>query len=289
MAGADPAALDALPWRGTAAGRPALALPPAEMALRLGGRWRKRWRYVAAFDPAFMLCAARVEVGPARQAFWALWDRAAGALHERTRPLLPLLRDEVEMDGPRVAVRSGDVEIELELGESEPIECICPNGEGGYTWTRKRAGMSARGTVRVGGVERELAGRGVDDESAGYHRRRTSWLWSAGVGRSAGGEELAWNLVTGINDPGRSSERAVWTGGAPSEPDPVAFDGLDAIAFADGSRLSFAPESGRARSDGIPLLIRSEYEAPFGTFSGSLAGTELAEGLGVMERHDALW
>ena len=289
MAGADPAALEALPWRGGAGDRPRLPVPPQPMPLRLDGRWRKRWRYVAAFDPALMLCAALVEVGPVRQSFWALWERGSGRLRERTRLLPPFRRGEVELDGPTAKVRSREVEIDLELGAGEPIECACRYGDGGYTWTRKRAGMSARGTVRAGGRVHELAGRGVDDESAGYHPRRTSWRWSAGVGRASSGEEVAWNLVAGINDPAASSERAIWIGGVPREPDPVAFDGLAAIGFADGSRLAFAPEAGRARSDGIPLLLRSDYEAPFGTFSGSLEGLELAEGLGVMERHEALW
>jgi hypothetical protein len=53
--------------------------------------------------------------------------------------------------------------------------------------------------------------------------------------------------------------------------------------------MEFAAEAGRERSEGIPLLLRSSYEAPFGTFSGTLAGIELADGLGVMERHTALW
>jgi hypothetical protein len=289
MAGADPAALEALPWRGEPGGRPALPVPPEPMPLRLDGRWRKRWRYVAAFDPGVMLCAAVIEVGPLRESFWALWDREGGRLRERTRLILPLRGGEVELDGPSASVRSHGVEIELELGDAEPVECACRYGEGGYAWTRKRAGMSARGKVRAGELIRELDGRGVDDESAGYHPRRTSWLWSAGIGRSSRGAEIAWNLVSGINDPERSSERAIWVDGAPLEPDPVEFEGLDAIRFADGSRIEFTPEAGRESSDGIPLLIRSSYEAPFGTFAGSLAGVELTEALGVMERHDALW
>ena len=290
MAGADPAALEGLPWRGGEAERPALAVPPEAMPLRLDGRWRKRWRYVAAFDPAVMLCAAVVEVGPVGQTFWALCDRRSGRLRERTRPLLPFGRREVEIEGERVSVRSREVEIDLRLdrGGPEPVESISRYGRG-YAWTRKRAGMKARGTVRAGDLAHELDGRGVDDESGGYHPRHTSWRWSAGVGRSAGGEEVAWNLVAGINDPARSSERSVWIGSVPREPDPVAFEGLDGIGFGDGSRLAFAPEAGRQRSDRIPLLFSSDYEAPFGTFSGSLAGVELAEGLGVMERHDARW
>jgi hypothetical protein len=80
----------------------------------------------------------------------------------------------------------------------------------------------------------------------------------------------------------------VWVDGIPTEPEPVRFEGLQGIVFADGSRLVFEPESSRAHSDNL-LLFRSDYEAPFGSFSGSLAGIELGSGLGVMERHDAVW
>ncbi|MGZ5323784.1 MAG: DUF2804 family protein [Solirubrobacterales bacterium] len=283
------AELERLPWRGPGQNRPKLPVPPRRLPLRWGGRWRKRWRYIGAYDDAFMLCAAVVHVGPGAQTFWALWDREGRRMRERTRKLLPLARREVSLDGPRVAVHSGDVEIDLALASSEPIETICPNGEGGYTWTRKRAGFSVTGRVAVAGAKHRFDGRGVDDESAGYHARRTSWLWSAGVGEAADGRPAAWNLVSGINDPPARSERAIWIDGRPSEPEPVSFEGLDAIAFADGSRLRFEAESVRAHSEAVPPLFRSDYEAPFGSFAGSLAGTALASGLGVMERHDAVW
>jgi hypothetical protein len=126
------------------------------------------------------------------------------------------------------------------------------------------------------------------DESAGYHARHTAWLWSAGVGRSADGRSLGWNLVTGINDPPARSERAVWVDGVPSEVGPVRFSGLDAIALGDGDQLEFSGEAERSRRDNL-LLIRSDYRQPFGRFSGSIAGLDLAEGYGVMEEHTATW
>ena len=35
--------------------------------------------------------------------------------------------------------------------------------------------------------------------------------------------------------------------------------------------------------------MSSDYEQPFGTFSGELAGHALREGFGVMERHAVAW
>jgi hypothetical protein len=188
-----------------------------------------------------------------------------------------------------VRVGSGEVRAELSLGDGDAIESLCPNGEGGYTWTRKLAGVRARGEVILGDRRIPLEGRGVIDDSAGYHRRRTSWLWSAGVGSARDGRSVAWNLVSGINDPPRNSERAIWVQGRPSEPEPVAFEGLSAIRFADGSRLRFEAEAERVHSERLPLIGRSDYRAPLGSFRGSLGGIELASGLGVMESHDVVW
>ena len=191
------------------------------------------------------------------------------------------------MDGGRIEIEARDVRARLDLGDAAPVEAKCPSGSG-WAWTRKRAGVPVSGTVEAGGRRWELDALAIDDESAGYHRRHTSWLWSAGVGRAADGRSLAWNLVEGINDPPQGSERAIWIDGEPAEPRPVSFRGLDAIGFADGASLDFQPECERARSDSL-LLVRSRYRLRFGSFSGGLEGLPLSDGLGVMEMHDAVW
>jgi hypothetical protein len=221
--------------------------------------------------------------------FWGIWDRERRRLWERTRRHYPGRRREVVMRGPSVRVRAGSIEFELNLDEGYPIECMCPNGEGGYSWTRKAAGMPVRGEVRIGRRTSALEGLGVTDDSAGYHRRYTSWKWSAGVGTARDGRKIAWNLVTGINDPPIASERAIWVSGRPTEPGPVEFQGLESIHFEDESRLNFSAETQRTHHEGVPLLARSDYEAPFGTFSGSLNGLPIESALGVMEAHDAIW
>lgn len=264
--------------------------------LRAGGRPLKRWRYVGAFGPELMLCAGDVRVGPARQTFWAIWDRAAGRLHERTR----LRRGGVLTLGlgqpGRLLVRDGPVTIDLRLEEIDGVETVCPDGRA-YAWTRKQGGVRIHGTIVVDGVARPFEGRGIVDDSAGYHARRTAWEWCAGVGRTADGRDVAWNLVTGINDPPRDSERTVWVDGEPFEVGPAArfAPGLAGVATDDGVDLRFAAEAVRERRENL-LLVRSEYRQPFGTFAGALpapgGGAEpllLAEGWGVMESHTAVW
>jgi Domain of unknown function (DUF2804), C-terminal len=255
------------------------------MPLRSHGQTRKRWRYVGVFGTELMLCAARAQVGPFGQAFWMLWDR-----RERRRLAHTSLRprsSEVRMDGPLLEIDARDVRASLRLGEETAVESICPSGSG-WAWTRKRAGVPVRGTVEASGRHWEIEGLAVDDESAGYHRRHTSWLWSAGVGSAADGRRIAWNLVEGINDPPRRSERAIWLDGEPFEPRPVAFDWLERIRSADGAELRFASECERTRSDNL-LLFRSSYRLRFGRFAGELEGVALTEGLGVMEQHNAHW
>ena len=261
-------------------GRP---VDPSSLPLFAHGQLRKRWRYVGVFAEELMLCAARAEVGPMTQSFWIFWDRQ-GRRHDARTIVLPASR-EVTLDGPRLEIDSPDLRASLRLGECEPIEATCPSGKA-EAWTRKRVGMPVEGSVEVPGKRWALSGRGVDDESAGHHRRHTSWRWSAGVGESTDGRAVAWNLVEGINDPPSGSERAIWIDGEPTEPPPVRFE-AEAIDLGR-ERLAFAGESEHVHDENY-LLIRSDYRHRFGSFNGSLGGLELASGLGVMEEHDARW
>jgi hypothetical protein len=243
----------------------------------------KRWRYVGVYGDDLMCCFGRVSIGGLPQTFWAVWDREAQVLHERTR-----LRDAaVVLEPGLVRVRDRRVAIDLAFDEraGTPIEVTT-----GPIWTRKRV-IEASGSVVLGGRERTLVARGLIDDSAGRHERHTTWSWSAGVGATANGQAIAWNLVDGVHDGPTGSERVIWIDGAPHEPPPVTFDHtLTGVRSADGAlALHCAHESVRRRDDNL-LVIRSRYEQPFGTFTGTMpGGLELAEGFGVMERHDVHW
>jgi Protein of unknown function (DUF2804) len=290
MARTREAALSRLPWRGPGEGRPDLPLPPGRMPLRIAGATRKQWRYLAAFCEEFMLCAARIQVGPLGQTFWAVVDRERGQIHENTRLRLPGMRGEVWREEDTDHVMAGEgVRLRLRCGKGSWVESVSPTGAGAYVWTRKRCDVPIQCDVRVGERRWKLEARGIEDESAGYHPRHTVWTWSAGVGRTVDDRSVGWNLVAGINDPPRDSERAIWLDGHPSEPGPATFEGLDAIAFEDGSRLEFTAEQERHRKENL-LLARYEYRQPFGRFTGSLpGGIELERALGVIEHHDAVW
>ena len=298
-----------LPWRGPGEGRPDLPLPPEQLPLRRGGLWRKRWRYAAAFSDELFVCAARVNVGPLGQTFWAIWDRGERTMWERTRFLFPGARGDVWTEGGdgagqilhapdegsvvRIEAKDpevGEVRAFLRFGGGGRwVEAVCPTEDGEYVWTRKRVDVPVEADVRFGSRRLNSKARGVEDESEGYHPRHTVWSWSAGVGTTADGRSVGWNLVSGINDPPERSERGIWIDGEPREPGPVEFEGLEAIAFDDGARLDFTGECER-RKEESRLFVRYSYRQPMGTFSGTLpGGIVLASGLGVMEHHDAEW
>jgi hypothetical protein len=285
LSNSSPAALSDLPYRGEF-GRPrpaqlaALPLPPRPMPSHHVLRPLKAWRYVGVYGRELMLCAAVVRIGRARQSFWAVWDRQGRQLLERTR----LGEAGVRLSPGRVVVNDRGLRLELALEEEAGIEAVCPAGES-YAWTRKQGGVRAHGVLTLEGEQRPVDGRGVIDDTAAYYERHTSWRWSAGVGVATDGREVAWNLVSGVNDPAADSERTVWIGGEAFEPPSSQF--MSDLAGVD--KLSFASEAVRKRSDNL-LLVRSRYRQPFGAFSGELpGGVTLAEGYGVMEEHQAWW
>ena len=280
-------------WRNADPSRPGLPdlpLPPAPMPPWRGSRPLKAWTWVGAFGPDVMLCAAVARIGPATSAWWAVWDRAAGRLVERTARR----SRGIEVSAGRVRVHGV---LDLSVGGGAAIEVVSPHGRH-YAWTRKHGGVRVRGTAIVDGRELAVDAPGLVDESAGYHARHTAWRWSAGAGVAASGEPVAWNLVAGLHDAPEASERTVWVAGEPREVGPVTFGGeavdgtppdLAAVGFADGGGLRFTAEATRSRRENL-LLVRSAYEQPFGTFTGELPGVgPLREGFGVMERHDVLW
>ncbi len=235
-----------------------------------GGRPLKRWTWVGAFGPELMLCAAVARIGPVASAWWAVW--AGGVLRERTlRRAGGLVVTPSRVEVPGV--------MALEVGDGAPVEVVSPHGAQ-YIWTRKRGGVRIRGTA----LGREVDAFGLVDESAGYHARRTAWLWSAGVGVLASGAPVAWNLVDGVHDAPAASERTVWVDGEPREVPPQPFDGLAGVGG-----LRFGARATRARRERL-LLVSSDYEQPFGAFAGELPGAgPLREGWGVMERHAVAW
>ena len=181
-----------------------------------GRRLRKEWRYIGVFSEEFMICAARAQVGPAGQTFWAIVDRTSGEMIERTRKRAPFGRGDVwsldaekgqwqiGSDEPGVVtwLDAKEARAELRVGDGQWVESVNPNGEGsgGWVWTRKRIAPVECDIRLPDGRRWQTTAFGIEDESAGYHPRRTIWSWSAGVGVTPDGRAVGWNLVEGVND-----------------------------------------------------------------------------------------
>ncbi len=273
-----------IPYRGDGRGRPpGVALPPDRMPPWLGHRPLKRWRYVGLYGTDVMLCAGVAHVAGVRQSFWAVWDRERSQLSERTT----VVRGAGVTVGANAVRIAGLLNLRLEP-DGDPVEVVSAHGAA-HIWTRK-VPVRAAGDVILDGRTRPVDIRGLLDDSAGYHARHTRWEWAAGVGATADGHSLAWNLVTGIHDGPDASERTVWVDGRAAEVGPVAFAGdLGAATFMTGENLEFTAEAVRQRRDRM-LLVASDYVQPFGTFRGRLpGGFSVDEGWGVMERHSARW
>lgn len=258
------------------------------MPLLRGGRQLKRWRYMGVYGPELMLCAGRARVGLVPQAFWAIVERG-----RPVRESTALGGRGVRFDGSRVLIEGAGVRVDVTVEEGGGVESVNRHGGGerAYIWTRKQAGVPARGFAEIDGRRVEVDGLAVVDDSAGYHARHTDWKWSAGVGTGGDGRRIGWNLVTGLHDGPVASERSVWLDGAATEVGPVEFaDDLSRVS-GSGVDLSFTEWPGSARVDDTNALIfRSSYRQPFGEFAGELpGGIELARGYGVMETHSVTW
>src|SRR4051812_48421088 len=251
-----------LPIRGEGVHDAGLAVPPERMAFMRSGRPLKRWRYEAVYGPELMLCVGDARIAGVRQRWWAV-ALPDGRLFEGAKAPGSLAFDD----------------------RAPGVEVLSPHGRS-YIWTSKKAGVQVKGTVRCGGSEFSVSGPlGFIDESAGYHARRTTWRWSAGIGRLRDGRAVAWNLVDGVHDAPAASERTVWVEGEPHEVGPVEF--AEDLSGVGGLRFS----EWCAREDHTNrLVIRSDYRQPFGSFAGELpGGLELDSGYGVMEWHDVRW
>jgi hypothetical protein len=260
--------------------------PPERLKLIRSWTLRKRWHYVTFWSPAMIFCAARVHVGPLPQEYWGLLVRSP---ERRFFQKSHVVRRRVTLDDARVSVDDGDVSIEIEFEPSDEFFVYRPERRA-YIWSRKQLATTAIARVRVGGATFETNGVAFVDVNAGYHRRRTKWRWSAGVGVDQHGRSVAWNAIVGLFDTQEHSERTIWIDGVPQEIGPVRFTrDLTTVSFEEGGELSFTKEADLRKRVGL-FLIKSKYDHWFGTYKGTLpGGIEIRDGVGVRERQDALW
>src|SRR4051794_28497121 len=136
-----------LPRRGDGVASLDIPLPPGRMPLLRRGRQLKRWRYVGVYGPDVMLCVGVARVG--------MVPKGWGAVVVPGRPVLEGTGG-IRLDGSRVVIADGDVQVDLLVEEGGGVESVNSDGDRGYIWTRKQAGVPVRGTVSVGGRSIEV-------------------------------------------------------------------------------------------------------------------------------------
>ncbi len=276
----------AQPYRGNGSDRPVgVPLPPQHLSLFRSSQLRKTWHYVSFWSRELSFCAAQVNVGPLRQEYWGVWDRAAGQFSQASH----IFGSRIRLEQNRVRVADGNVQIDVACDNSNSFEVYRPAGRA-YIWSHKDYSRNAHGTVRYGSTIRTVKGVMFVDVNAGYHERHTSWRWAAGAGMDQQGRLVAFNAINGLFDTPTNSERTIWIDDVAQEVGPNAFStDLSTVSFAEGGTLTFQPEQLIEQHDNY-LVIRSDYFHWFGTYSGTLpSGIELREAFGVRERHHAVW
>ena len=152
----------------------------------------------------------------------------------------------------RLRIRDGGVALDLSSRRKTAFARTARTGAAGVDAQAGGHRRARHARARRRAPPSEVRARAVIDDTAGYHARRTEWWWSAGVGQSADGRALAWNLVSGVNDPPSGSERAVWVDGEPREAPPVRFGADLRRIVRRGRQRAALPRRGRAQPQREP-------------------------------------
>ena len=195
--------------------------------------------------------------------------------------------------GAITRIDSGEVRAKLAIGDGDLGRVA--SARPARAPTSGPASGSAPIDVDVAAARRP-AGPGRRCAGSRTSRPATTRVTPSGAGRRASapptdGRAVGWNLVEGVNDPPQRQRAGDLgrgrAGPARARAGPLRRPRRDRLRGRLAARLRRPRRS--APSSENKLVVRYSYRQPFGTFSGSLDGIELAEGIGVMEHHDAVW
>lgn len=290
---------------------------------------RKRWVWAGIATKEVYVAFAIVDVGYASNAFAFVVDLQRGALLSEhsflgrpgagarvgDRPgegarfefagvggRLRLIRPEGTASWV-AEVEAGDLRLEALLDTAEappPAAIVMKVLEGDVTATQKANLLPSTGKLRAGGRIFDLAGGfGGLDYSNGLLGRTTAWRWAFGLGRTAAGIPLGFNLSDGLSvEPGQ--ENVMWVGKALHKVGPARFtfdakhpDGAWQVRTEDGHiDLRFAGKGMHAEARNL-AVVRSRFAQVAGSFTGTvrIGGVDHAlENLpGVTEDQYVVW
>lgn len=240
---------------------------------------------------------------PAPNGVWSFKHRAKSW---RIEPLQDIAGWRFHFDHPDLAVdfQLHDAQDSISALNNAPSASRHGQASRPFHYTHKLTGAAANLQLRIGNDNHTLNDtHGVFDFTLGYPPRATLWQWASWTGQLDDGRRLSGNLVAQTMN---GLENAVWISAADdTHTDVIAlpqaiFDDLPTdiaqiwhIRTADDRlTLQFTPEG--ARSEAINLgVLASDFTQPFGTFRGiwrdADGSVHTLTGIGVVERHRALW
>ena len=169
----------------------------------------------------------------------------------------------------------------------DPLVVAIPFADNRGMYSHKGA-LPVQGELRLGGVPIAIdpeASLLLMDDHKGFYPFVMRWDWVTGAGRDAQGRRLALNLTRNQSiDLDRFNENCVWIDGRAHLLPAVSFE---RTGFAVGDRWTVRDRGGQVdlvftvrvegRVDVNALVVKTDYQGPFGTFEGTLRADDGAE------------
>lgn len=171
--------------------------------------------------------------------------------------------------------------------DGDPLVVAIPFADNRGMYSHKGP-LRAEGELRLGEQVfpvRPDATRLMMDDHKGYYPFVMRWDWVTAAGRDTLGRRVAFNLTRNQStDPARFHENCLWIDGRAHLLPPVTFV---RTGYAAGDRWRMTDETGavdlvftiqvegKVAVDAI--VVRSDYQGPFGTFEGTLRASDGAE------------
>ena len=209
----------------------------------------------------------------------------------------------------QLSLEEDDIRFELavELFDDfkavQPLQANRPTSGDTFSFTHKVTGLPVDGAAKLGDTlysfdpTKDFA---VVDYTFGFPAYHTVWNWASFSGYADDGTLVGLNLVDPIQDD-TINENGMWIGGKLHQLGKAnySFDPEDTlkpwkVTTADGSvDLTFTPLGKRQQSINM-LVLSSQFQQPFGTFSGTLRTKDgqvytVTNLPGVVEDHEAKW
>lgn len=189
------------------------------------------------------------------------------------------IRNDMELKRFEIRGKNSDFDIKLNVTAyhtTEPMVSVIPFGKNRFMYSHK-ALMPCSGNM-VLAVKKVEVGRNdgllILDDHKGFYPYKLKYNWCTAAWRTSDGEFFAFNLTENQSeDPEKYNENCFWVNGIVQTLPPVSFTFTDdqwQIRDKYGMvAVTFNLKTNNALNINLGLLA-SDYQAPYGTFSGKI-------------------